>query len=58
MPTTTTTATIHNLTFVLGPGGTPLYAPLPTGVTLVSAITPTRSKNDILFITVSYSLLS
>jgi hypothetical protein len=44
IPTATTTVTLSNATFVLGPGGTPEIGPFPLSVILLSATTPTWGK--------------
>lgn len=44
IPTVTTTVTLANAVLTLGPGGTPIGAPVPPDIFQPGAITPTWSK--------------
>ncbi|KAK7043324.1 chitin synthase [Favolaschia claudopus] len=47
IPRATTTVVVAGTTLTLAPGGTPINAPLPSGVSILSATTPTWNPNII-----------
>ncbi|KAF7344100.1 Chitin synthase [Mycena venus] len=47
IPTTTTTVVVAGASITLAPGGTPVNGPLPSGVSIPGAVTPTWNPNII-----------